>query len=56
MQGVDVVFSEDEHVYETIKPENNIYYFVLGAKFKSKALALTQDGRLAVAKTMSLVS
>ena len=28
--GVNVVFSGHEHVYERIKPENNIYYFVLG--------------------------
>jgi len=28
--GVNVVFSGHEHVYERIKPENDIYYFVLG--------------------------
>jgi len=28
--GVNAVFSGHEHVYERIKPENNIYYFVLG--------------------------
>jgi predicted phosphodiesterase len=28
--GVKVVFSGHEHVYERIKPENDIYYFVLG--------------------------
>jgi hypothetical protein len=28
--NVNVVFSGHEHVYERIKPENNIYYFVLG--------------------------
>ncbi len=28
--GVNVVFSGHEHVYERIKPENNIYFFVLG--------------------------
>src|SRR5207248_5383506 len=27
---VDVVFSGHEHVYERIKPQNGIYYFVLG--------------------------
>src|SRR5579862_135326 len=27
---VNVVFSGHEHVYERIKPENNIYYFILG--------------------------
>jgi predicted phosphodiesterase len=28
--GVNVVFSGHEHVYERLKPENNIYYFILG--------------------------
>jgi predicted phosphodiesterase len=28
--GVNAVFSGHEHVYQRIKPENNIYYFVLG--------------------------
>ena len=28
--GVNVVFNGHEHVYERIKPENGIYYFVLG--------------------------
>jgi 3',5'-cyclic AMP phosphodiesterase CpdA len=28
--SVDVVFSGHEHVYERIKPQNGIYYFVLG--------------------------
>jgi hypothetical protein len=28
--GVNAVFSGHEHVYERIKPENNIYYFILG--------------------------
>ena len=28
--GVNVVFSGHEHVYERIKPQENIYYFVLG--------------------------
>lgn len=27
--GVNAVFSGHEHVYQRIKPENNIYYFVL---------------------------
>lgn len=31
---VDAVFSGHEHVYERIKPENNIYYFVLGSSGK----------------------
>src|SRR5439155_25119221 len=28
--GVNAVFSGHEHVYERLKPENNIYYFILG--------------------------
>lgn len=28
--GVNAVFSGHEHVYERAKPENNIYYFILG--------------------------
>jgi predicted phosphodiesterase len=28
--GVNAVFSGHEHVYERMKPQNNIYYFVLG--------------------------
>jgi predicted phosphodiesterase len=32
--GVNVVFSGHEHVYQRIKPENNIYYFVLGSSGK----------------------
>ena len=28
--GVNVVFSGHEHVYERLKPEDNIYYFILG--------------------------
>jgi predicted phosphodiesterase len=29
--GVDVVFSGHEHVYERLKPQHGIYYFVLGS-------------------------
>jgi predicted phosphodiesterase len=29
--GVDVVFSGHDHVYERIKPQKGIYYFVSGA-------------------------
>ena len=29
--GVDVVFSGHEHIYERIKPQHGIYYFVLGS-------------------------
>jgi predicted phosphodiesterase len=32
--GVSAVFSGHEHVYERIKPENNIYYFILGNSAK----------------------
>ena len=32
--GVNVVFSGHEHVYERMKPEDNIYYFVLGNSAK----------------------
>ncbi len=28
--GVDVVFAGHEHVYERLKPQNGVYYFVLG--------------------------
>jgi hypothetical protein len=28
--GVNVVFNGHEHVYERLKPEDGIYYFVLG--------------------------
>jgi hypothetical protein len=30
MQGVNLVFSGHEHVYERLKPQKGIYYFVLG--------------------------
>src|SRR5215471_7943602 len=32
--GVNAVFSGHEHVYERMKPENNIYYFILGTSGK----------------------
>jgi 3',5'-cyclic AMP phosphodiesterase CpdA len=32
--GVNVVFSGHEHVYERLKPENNINYFILGNSAK----------------------
>jgi len=35
--NVNAVFSGHEHVYERIKPENNIYYFVLGNSGKLMA-------------------
>jgi calcineurin-like phosphoesterase family protein len=39
--NVNVVFSGHEHVYERMKPENNIYYFVLGNSGK----LMTRDFR-----------
>ena len=41
--GVNAVFSGHEHVYERMKPENNIYYFVLGNSGK----LMTHDLRAA---------
>jgi predicted phosphodiesterase len=35
--GVNAVFSGHEHVYQRMKPENNIYYFVLGNSGKLMA-------------------
>src|SRR3954470_19756404 len=32
--GVNVVFSGHEHVYEKMKPIENIYYFVMGSSGK----------------------
>lgn len=32
--GVNVVFSGHEHVYERLKPQNGIYYFILGNSAK----------------------
>ncbi len=32
--GVNVVFSGHEHAYERIKPEDDIYYFILGSSGK----------------------
>ena len=42
--GVNVVFSGHEHVYERIKPENNIYYFVLGNSGKLMTHDLRDTG------------
>lgn len=41
--GVNAVFSGHEHVYQRIKPENDIYYFVLGNSGK----LMTHDFRAA---------
>jgi predicted phosphodiesterase len=32
--GVNVVFSGHEHVYERLKPQNGIYYFIVGSSAK----------------------
>jgi predicted MPP superfamily phosphohydrolase len=42
--GVNAVFSGHEHVYERIKPENNIYYFVLGNSGKLMTHDFHQSG------------
>jgi 3',5'-cyclic AMP phosphodiesterase CpdA len=42
--GVNVVFSGHEHVYERMKPENNIYYFVLGNSGKLMTHDFRQGG------------
>ncbi len=42
--GVNAVFSGHEHVYERIKPENNIYYFVLGNSGKLMPHDFRQTG------------
>jgi Calcineurin-like phosphoesterase len=34
LYGVNVVFSGHEHAYERIKPEDNVYYFILGSSGK----------------------
>jgi len=42
--GVNAVFSGHEHVYERMKPENNIYYFVLGNSGKLMTHDLRPSG------------
>jgi 3',5'-cyclic AMP phosphodiesterase CpdA len=42
--GVNVVFSGHEHVYERMKPEKNIYYFVLGNSGKLMTHDFRQGG------------
>ncbi len=43
--GVNVVFSGHEHVYERLKPEEGIYYFILGnsAKLMTRDFSSTQN-------------
>jgi len=42
--GVNAVFSGHEHVYQRMKPENNIYYFVLGNSGKLMTHDFRQNG------------
>ncbi|HZD94952.1 MAG TPA: metallophosphoesterase, partial [Candidatus Sulfotelmatobacter sp.] len=42
--GVNAVFSGHEHVYQRMKPENNIYYFVLGNSGKLMTHDLKEGG------------
>jgi len=42
--GVNAVFSGHEHVYQRIKPENNIYFFVLGNSGKLMTHDFRGDG------------
>ena len=41
--GVNIVFSGHEHVYERIKPVDNIYYFVMGSSGKLMTHDLRQS-------------
>ncbi len=43
--GVNVVFSGHEHVYERMKPMNNIYYFVLGSSGKLMSSDFRGEGQ-----------
>jgi predicted MPP superfamily phosphohydrolase len=44
--GVNAVFSGHEHVYERMKPENNIYYFILGNSGKLMTHDLRPSDRM----------
>ena len=44
--GVNAVFSGHEHVYERIRPENNIYYFILGNSGKLMTHDLRQSAQM----------
>ena len=46
--GVNVVFSGHEHVYERLKPEDNIYYFVAGNSAKLMGNDFRKSGQLQV--------
>jgi hypothetical protein len=43
---VNAVFSGHEHVYERMKPENNIYYFILGNSGKLMTHDLRPSDRM----------
>ncbi len=43
--GVDVVFSGHDHVYQRLKPQNGIYYFVAGSGGQLRANGLTRVER-----------
>jgi 3',5'-cyclic AMP phosphodiesterase CpdA len=45
--GVNAVFSGHEHVYQRMKPENNIYYFVLGNSGKLMTHDFHENGERA---------
>jgi 3',5'-cyclic AMP phosphodiesterase CpdA len=45
--GVNVVLSGHEHVYERIKPQHGIYYFVLGNSGQLRAHNLTPSDQMA---------
>lgn len=44
--GVNVVFSGHEHVYERIKPQNGIYYFIEGASGQLRYGNLKKDSSI----------
>ena len=44
--GVNAVFSGHEHVYERVKPVNNIYFFVLGSSGKLMTNDIKRTGEL----------
>ena len=45
--GVDVVFSGHEHVYERIKPQNGIAYFIVGSSGQLRKGGLTASAMTA---------
>ncbi len=45
--GVNVVFSGHEHIYERMKPQNGIYYFILGNSGKLRPHDLRPSSQMA---------